>query len=74
MAHLDTAYKIGAAQAVEDFNIELQKVAVGIPGVPGVQAGKAPVGQAVPPPKNIVPPTPAAPAQPPMRQPTRPIL
>lgn len=42
MSHLDTAYKLGAAQALHDFQVELQKQAwqpgSSVPGAPSTVA------------------------------------
>lgn len=48
MSHLDTAYKLGAAAAWEDFQREVEKQAQGAPPVAA--------GPAQPPPKPVTPP------------------
>lgn len=78
MSHLDTAFKIGAAQAQQDFETEINKVAQGdlrppIP-TPDIRPGQPQPGPA---PRPAPPSTPKLPTPNPglgPRQPGRPIL
>ena len=56
MSHLDTAFKIGAAQAQYDFQVELDKVAAGAPGTPSM-----PIRRPMPLPPEAPTPVPAPP-------------
>ncbi|RKX63955.1 MAG: hypothetical protein DRP42_07125, partial [Tenericutes bacterium] len=63
MSHLDTAYKLGAARAAEDFEVELNKAAVAAPPAAAIAARKQqniPVG---PPQTGGMGPAPVAPLQ-----------
>jgi hypothetical protein len=78
VSHLDTAFKIGAAQAQHDFQAELDKVAQGdmrppIP-TPDIRPGQPQPGPA---PRPMPAPTPKLPIPNPglgPRQPGRPVL
>jgi len=50
MSHLDTAYKLGAAAAMEDFQAMAQKEAQGVAGTPPPQKTMPPPKAAPPPP------------------------
>lgn len=48
MAHLDTAYKLGALRAMEDFQVELNKRGAVLPDLSGATKAPAPSGKPIP--------------------------
>lgn len=64
MSHLDTAYKLGAMRAIQDFQTEVEKSAQGLEATPPPRIGGAKTIPAPPPQTRPLTPPPSATALP----------